>query len=278
MCPRLRRWSSRQKGQSRLTWVWFRGCQSHSGNIQTHEFQGSPQRLRSGSQVQGNDCMKWIFRTVPFAENRRFWHLFIQENRWSGGKGSCSFSKSPAAKNMTGTVLPTLLFRSILFAVLPGKNGSHLGSLTKFGQNYSIPILIKLENSIWQFYVQRPQLNWSVTRPEITRILQKADMEQAKLSAVQSKQQKPKQQLSSTPQKFNRRGFTNTGSSNNYSQSQGQGGVGWGQYTPTTDPRDTRCKNWNFKACVNNPKCFRQHACWYCYGNHKALDCNNQRW
>ena len=149
----------------------------------------------------------------------------------------------------------------------------YMGFLSKYGQIYSVPILVKLENSIRRFYVQHPQLNWDITRPETQRMVRDADLEQSKLNA---------QKTTNKKQGSSQASFSNAGSSFGRNYNTGNRQFSNNQYggesaAGGSDVHSQRCKNWNFKACVNNPKCFRRHVCWYCAGNHKASECYQRR-
>ena len=53
----------------------------------------------------------------------------------------------------------------------------YLTFLTKYGIVFSVLLLVKLDNNIRHFYVQRPHLNWDVTRVEVQRMVKDAEIE-----------------------------------------------------------------------------------------------------
>ena len=145
--------------------------------------------------------------------------------------------------------------------------------LTKYANHYPMPMLVKLDNSIRRFFMQCLALNWDVTRPEIGRFLTGANIELARLTATLSKasnQQSShlKSYISGGSGSTSYQGYHNHQS---YNHSEDKHSNGGSTGNKSSDPKEGRCCNWNFKFHTNNPKCFRDHVCYECGDpGHKA--------
>ena len=143
--------------------------------------------------------------------------------------------------------------------------------LYSFGQFY-----LQLDTSICRFFVQRPQLNWDITHPEINCFIKDADIEVTKLNAAgkQNSKLKPGQRSKSS-----RRSSTyhaNNGQYHPYLCNNYYSGGNRGQNNATTsnDPRDCHCHNYNWRQCIDDPRCFKDRVCYYCgEPGHKAPQC-----
>ena len=180
-------------------------------------------------------------------------------------------------------------FGQYYLQVFPGKTASfleYLSFLTKYAAKYPISVLIKLDNSIHHFFVQRPLLNWDVTRPEIDHYVKDTDIELSKLKEAESKAKSKQSQNAQKQSKCTN--FHHSGSfrpsSNAFNDSYHQPfkksygrssyNQGGGGQTRGYDPKEKCCHNWNFKFCQNDLKCFRDHISYECSDpGHKADDC-----
>ena len=140
----------------------------------------------------------------------------------------------------------------------------YLSFLTKYGSYYPVATLIKLDTSIHRFFVQRPHLNWDVTHPEVSHFIKDADIEVTKLNAAskQNSKLKPRQQSKSSrrssPYNSNNGQYHPYSHNNNYSG----GNRGNSNASTSNDPRDCRCHNYNWRQCIDDPRCFRDHVCY----------------
>ena len=163
--------------------------------------------------------------------------------------------------------------------IFPSKGAAflkYLMYLTKYASHYHISTLIKLDNSIRHFFVQHPERNWEVQGTEVSTFVKDANLEHAKLSAANAKS-KPKHNQTQQKGKIRYDNYAVRSVS-----SKNKGRSGRSQYdnrsydnSRSADPREHRCRNWNFRECVNNPRCFCDHVCYECGDpNHKAKNCS----
>ena len=153
----------------------------------------------------------------------------------------------------------------------------YLAYISKYGQTYSVPTLVKLDNSIRRFFIQRPALNWDVTHREIDRFEKDANIYQEKEKRSQSGHTPSKGRGSSAAQgspQASRSSHCSCSRDSGYRRD-GRGDYSQQDYrSTTTDPRENRCKNWNWRVCEDDPRCHREHVCYYCGSTaHKAKDC-----
>ena len=125
----------------------------------------------------------------------------------------------------------------------------YLAFITKYGIVFSVPVLVNLDNNIRRFYVQRPHLNWDVTRVEVQRMVKDAEIEMqdkyANTGASKSTTAANNpQQNSQTPRQGGGHSGSgaNSGAANCKSSS---GGCLWSSHC--RDDRDNRCHNYNFR-------------------------------
>ena len=125
----------------------------------------------------------------------------------------------------------------------------YLAFITKYGIVFSVPVLVNLDNNIRRFYVQRPHLNWDVTRVEVQHMVKDAEIEMQDkyvntgASKSTTAAHNP-QQNSQTP----RQGGGHSGSGANSGAANcgsSSGGCLWSSHC--RDDRDNRCCNYNFR-------------------------------
>ena len=147
----------------------------------------------------------------------------------------------------------------------------YLTYLTKYCAHLSMPILVSLEVSIRKFYVEHPDLNWNVTRDEVQHLFKHAEQEQEKMTRTASQNRTPNK--TRTPQAPHPGPGTKSRRSYRFDQTH----RGQPQAVGHDDARDRRCKNWNFSECRDDPRCYREHICWYCGAGHKGKHCTQHR-
>ena len=171
-------------------------------------------------------------------------------------------------------------FGQYYLQIFPSKTAAfleYLSFLTVYASQFHMQMLIKLDNSIRHFFVHHPNLNWDVTCPEVNCYLTNANMELARLNSASAKS-KNKQQASQQNQNKGSSKCSSYGSCGDY-YSAGRSGNreysrGRAGHRDNYDPREHRCRNWNWKYCKRDPKCFCAHVCYECGDpGHQAPDC-----
>ena len=156
----------------------------------------------------------------------------------------------------------------------------YLAYISKYGQTYTVSTLVKLDNSIRRFFIHRPHLNWDVTRREIGRFEKDAEIFQEKELSARTGRTPSKgrgggghhgsphqSHQSRTPKRSasHDNGFRNDRRGDSSRRDPG---------SSSADPRDSRCRNWNYRTCEDDPRCHREHVCYKCGATgHKAPDC-----